>query len=444
MGSVRPYVGCAEYLPKANPLQNPQERVMKQRIIKILRVLKVYMPDWMVASFRKYLEKRLYRKMLKKHKTIKPYEKGRYEMGINLIGNIRSETGLGESMRILARVLKENKIPFVILNVDSWANEDNNIHDWDEYVVDVPKYAINVIHINAGEWCRYFSDFENELLDNRYNVAYWLWELETFPKVWRPCIETVDAVWAPSRFICDCVKKYTKKPVVHVPYAMWLKEPVAFGRDHFSLPEDVFLYLLMYDFRSVSERKNPKASITAFKQAFSAEEANANKVGLIIKVNNAATESEVGNLKKQLEGYEYIFFITENLSRDEVESLEAAADVLISLHRAEGFGLPMAEAMYLGTPTVVTNWSANSEFVTPDSACLVEGDFIKLQTQIGPYEKGNRWMDADVNQASAYVRRLYDDKAYYNEIKERGVTQVRKALSYERAGNIIRKELEII
>ena len=415
---------------------------MKQRIIKILRVLKAYMPDWVVAALRKCLEKRLYRRMLKKHKTVRPYEKDRYEMGINLIGNIRSETGLGESMRILARVLKENQIPFVIINVDSWANKDNNIHDWDEYIVDEAKYAINLIHINAGEWARYYSDFDNSLLDYRYNVAYWLWELETFPEVWRSCINTVDAIWAPSQFICDCLKKYTEKTVVHVPYAIWLKEPVAYGRDAFGLPEDVFLYLLMYDFRSVSERKNPKASIAAFKKAFTAEEANEKKVGLIIKVNNAATDVEVNNLKKQLEGYEYIYFITRNLSRDKVESLEAVADVLISLHRAEGFGLPMAEAMYLGTPTVVTNWSANAEFVTEDSACLVGGELIELTTQIGPYEKGNRWMDADVDQAAGYVRRLYDDKAFYNSIKENGKAQVKKILNSQVSGDVIKFYME--
>ncbi len=262
--------------------------------------------------------------------------------------------------------------------------------------------------------------------------------------MWRPCIDTVDAIWAPSQFICDCLKQYTEKPVVHVPYAMWLKEPVEYGRDAFGLPEDVFLYLLMYDFRSVSERKNPKASIAAFKQAFSAAEANEKKIGLIIKVNNAATESEISNLKKQVEGYEYIYFITENLSREKVESLEAAADVLISLHRSEGVGLPMAEAMYLGTPTVVTNWSANSEFVTEDSACLVEGSFIDITTQIGPYEKGNRWMNADVSQAAKYIRKLHDDKNYYTQIQQNGAAQVRRALSYERAGDIFKCEMEKI
>ena len=170
-------------------------------------------------------------------------------------------------MRILARVFRENEIPFVIINVDSWANSDNGIHDWDGYIVKEPRYNLNLIHINAGEWVRYYNNFPKEWLDYRYNIAYWLWELETFPEIWRPCIDTVDAIWAPSRFICDCLKKYTDKPVVHVPYAMSLKEPT-YGRDAFNLPDDVFLYLLMYDFRSVSERKNPKASIALLKKLF--------------------------------------------------------------------------------------------------------------------------------------------------------------------------------
>lgn len=413
-------------------------------ILQITRKIKRFVPEPFYKFMRCVYEHQLKRKMLKKSKQVKKYIPGKFQQGINLIGNIRSETGLGESMRILARILKENHVPFVIINVDQWAGSDNEIHDWDEYIVDEPKYAMNVIHINAGEWARYYSDFDNSLLDYRYNVAYWLWELETFPKVWQPCIETVDAIWAPSQFICDCLGKYTDKPVAHVPYAMWLKEPVAYDRSAFDLPEDAFLYLMMYDFRSVSERKNPKASIKAFKNAFSAEEANAKKIGLIIKVNNAATESETEKLKVQLDGYKYIYFITKNLTRDQVESLEAAADVLISLHRSEGFGLPMAEAMYLGTPTIVTNWSANTEFVTEDGACLVDGRFVEITSQIGPYEKGNRWMDADVNKASTYVRRLYDDKHYYHDIKTNGAVQVREILSFSRAGKRIKAEMEKI
>ena len=424
---------------------------MKQRIIKLLRILKVYAPDWVVAAFRKYLERRFYRKMLKKHKSLHPYEKGHYETGINLIGNIRSETGLGESMRIIARILKENEIPFVIVCTDAWANEDNNIHDWDDYTVEEPKYSINFIHINAMEWGRYYSDFPTEWLDYRYIVGYWLWELETLPKIWHPCLKTMDELWAPSQFICDCVKKYTKNPVVHLPYAMFLNEPVAYDRAYFNLPEDAYLHLLMYDFRSVSERKNPKASIKAFKDAFTPEQANEQHIGLILKVNNAATESELNGLKKELTGYDYIYYITKNLTRAEVESLEAAADVLLSLHRAEGFGLPIAEAMYLGTPAVATNWSANAEFMNgekvdgaftaADCCCPVDGDFITIPTQIGPYEKGNRWMDADVAQATGYLKRLYEDKDYYRMLSENGRKQIRMTLNYERSGKIIKEKL---
>ena len=414
---------------------------MKQKIIRALRVLKAYMPDWMVAFMRNFFDKKMQADMMVKYKQVKPYDVGKYDSGINLIGNIRSETGLGESMRILARTLKKCDIPFVIVNVDNWANSDNGVNDWDDYIVDEPVYSHNLIHVNANVWAKYYNEFPLSWLDYRYNVAYWLWELETFPDIWMPCIETVDAIWAPSEFICDCFNKYTDKPVVHVPYAIELKEPVKYDRSYFDLPDDKFLYLLMYDFRSVSERKNPSASVEAFKMAFSAKEANDNNVGIVLKINNAATDKEVNALKQRLDEYDNVYFITENLSRDGVESLEAVADVLISLHRAEGFGLPMAEAMYLGTPTVVTNWSANSEFVDENSACLVNGQFVTLDKQVGPYEKGSRWMDADVKEASRYIRRLFDDKDYYEKIKAGGKKHVREVLSYDRAGNIIREQL---
>ena len=115
--------------------------------------------------------------------------------------------------------------------------------------------------------------------------------------------------------------------------------------------------------------------------------------------------------------------------------------------------------MYLGTPTVATNWSANAEFMgafkespspkhedieaydAPDCCCPVRGEFVTIPTQIGPYEKGNRWMDADVAQATEYLKKLYEDKDYYNRLSENGRTQIRRVLSYERAGKIVKEKL---
>lgn len=410
----------------------------------MLRQIKALTPDWVKAIYHKKEENRYRGRMLALHSTVHPYDATRFEHGVNLIGNIRSETGLGESMRILARVLRENQIPFVIVNVDQWANSDNNIHEWDEYIVPEPRYDVNLIHINNDHWMHYYSEFPIEWLDYRYNVAYWLWELEKFPQRWMDCIESVDAIWAPSQFICDCFRQYTDKPVKHIPYAIVLEEPVAEGRAFFGLPEDVYLHLAMYDFRSVSERKNPQAAVDAFKTAFAPEQANQEKIGLVLKVNNAVTEQALEQLRKQLRDYQYVYYITKNLTRPQVESLMADVDVLLSLHRSEGFGLPIAESMYLGTPAVATNWSANAEFMDAASACPVRGDFVTITKQLGPYEKGNRWMDADVDEAADYLRRLYEDKSYYEQIRTGGRELIREQLNYEVAGRIIKEEMEHI
>ncbi len=413
-------------------------------VYNMLHELKALTPDWVKATYHKIEENRYRDRMLELSGRVACYDASRYEAGINLIGNIRSETGLGESMRILARILKENHIPFVVVNVDQWANADNNIHDWDEYIVAEPRYDVNLIHINTDHWMHYYSQFPQEWLDYRYNVAYWLWELEKFPRRWMDCIQTVDAIWAPSQFICDCFAQYTDKPVRHVPYAIWLQEPVSDTRDSFELPEDVYLHLAMYDFRSVSERKNPQAAVDAFKKAFTPEQANEEKIGLVLKVNNAATEQALEQLRKQLSAYQYIYYITENLTRSRVESLMADVDVLLSLHRSEGFGLPIAESMYLGTPVVATNWSANAEFMDAASACTVGGNFVTITKQLGPYEKGNRWMDANVDEAADYLKRLYQDREYYEKIREGGRKQIRQTLNYRNAGRTIQKEMELI
>ncbi len=410
----------------------------------MFRQLKALMPDWARAIYHKTEENRFGQRMLSLHEQVAPYDATRYAHGINLIGNIRSETGLGESMRILARILRENEIPFVIVNVDQWANADNNIHDWDDYIVDEPQYDINLIHINADHWMHYYSQFPVEWLSYRYNVAYWLWELEKFPRRWLDCIKSVDAIWAPSQFICDCFAQYTDKPVRRIPYAIALQEPVEYDRSYFGLPEDVYLHLVMYDFRSISARKNPQAAVDAFCRAFSPAMANEKKIGLVLKINNAPSQQALDSLKKQLAGYEHLYFVTENLSRSHVESLIADVDVLLSLHRSEGFGLPIAEAMYLGTPAVATNWSANAEFMDVYSACPVDGQFVEIRKQIGPYERGNRWMDADIDAAAAYLLHLHSDKSYYDKIRRGGREHIRKTLNYGYAGEIIKKEMEHI
>lgn len=378
-------------------------------------------------------------KLLKKKHQIKPVDLSRYPNGINLIGDIQAETGLGQSMRILANILLKNQIPFCIVQVDQPAGLRRNNHDWDFKITNKPLYNINILHINASEWIENYNKLDNEIFDYRKNIAYWLWELEEFPSKWEICIKTIDEVWAPSEFVCNSIQKLTVKPVRKLPYAIEIEPPSINKRIYFNLPEDVFLFLVMYDCHSVSERKNPKGTIEAFKQAFTPEEANRKKIGLILKVNHGEFENKLDNLKKELREYKYIFYITDVLTRDEVYALEAMSDVLISLHRSEGYGLAIAEAMSLGTSVITTNWSATTEFTSKETACLVDYKLITLKHAIGPYKKGSRWAEADISQAAKYMKILYENPEYRMNMEKAAQNYIRKEMNSKCSGDFINK-----
>lgn len=409
--------------------------------MELKQMIRRIVPDDIVLAVKRLAEKEYNRKMLQKAAGVEPYLAQSHPMGINLIGDIRAETGLGQSMRILAGILEKGGIPFTIKQIDSPGGLQHDNSSWEHRISDECQYAVNLIHINPGIWAENYNCMPKGILDGRYNIAYWLWELEEFPLRWTDCIETVDEIWTPSEFISRSIRKRTEKRVTTVPYSIELDTGKKYGRAYFQLPQDKFLFLMMYDFKSVSERKNPHAVIQAYKQAISPDD---NNVGLIVKINHLEKSRELEQLRKDLEGYPNIHYIVDNLSREEVESLIAAADVLVSLHRSEGFGLPMAEAMYLGTPVVATNWSANTEFMDKGSSCLVDYELQELRKNIGPYEKGNYWAEADVKQAAEYMAKLYSQKEYYDQISEKGKEHVRKVLNADRALQIIQDSLHSI
>ena len=205
-----------------------------------------------------------------------------------------------------------------------------------------------------------------------------------------------------------------------------------YERSEFGLPEDMYLFLMMYDRTSMTERKNPWAVIQYDKKAFTRED----KAGLVIKINNC-TDEEINALKKELEDYPHVYFISQVMDRSHVNSLIRCVDAVVSLHRAEGFGLVLAEAMMLGTPTIATNWSSNTEFMTRDTACLVDCQLVELKNDLGLFKKGNRWADPDIGQAASYMKRLYEDPAYGREMAHRAKSYIEDRLSMERISGII-------
>lgn len=355
------------------------------------------------------------------------YRPDRYLPGVNLIGSIRAEMGLGQSCRLVAGELKACGCDFSVYNVDFNSRMGVSDTTFEEYISEDLPHGVNLFHVNPCELGNLFMSMP-EAWQGRYNIAFWLWELEEFPEEWVKYCSLFDEIWTPSEFAGRGIRKVTQVPVRTMPYGVEAPYDPQCTRATFGLPEDQFLYLVMYDSNSTRGRKNPQGAIDAYRRAFPEERPDC---GLVIKINNAQ-KKDLAVLRDRLKGYQNVYFITEIMDKRKVNSLIRNVDVYLSLHRAEGFGLVMAEAMLLGTPVVATNWSSNTEFMTERSACMVNYELVKNPRTEGLYRRGCIWAEPDLDDAARYIRRLKEDQAFWESKRTQGLDCVTEKLNSEK------------
>nr|WP_240479926.1 glycosyltransferase family 4 protein [Paenibacillus fonticola] len=362
--------------------------------------------------------------------------------GINLIGYSRAEMGIGESCRIAARNLDAVEIPFGILNFIGTNSARMQDFTWSHREMEAPLHSVNLFHINAEQMTEVYAHYGNSLFQGRYNIGYWHWELLDFPDEWIDNFNLVDEVWVPSTFVADSVAMKSPVPVVKIPHSIKVDLVEPRNREYYHLPKDAFLFLSMYDVKSYQERKNPRASIEAFKAAFAPDDLH---VGLVLKVNcYKSGQTDLELLDSLIANYQNIYLIKETLNRNDVNSLLSITDCFVSLHRSEGFGLGLAEAMYLGKPVIGTNWSSNIDFMNDSNSCLVDYTLIALGEDYGPYKGYQYWADPNIHHAAQFMKRLVDDEDYYRSIALAGQKYIQEQYSPEAVGRLIQKRLDYI
>lgn len=361
--------------------------------------------------------------------------------GVNLIGYTRAESGLGEACRSAAKALQAAGVPFQLINFPFHSSREGDL-SWQHKEGQNPIYRTNIFFLNADQM--YIQIRKKKIktgwLSNRYNIGYWHWELPEFPDHWVKCFELVDEIWVPSSFTHHSVSSKTGKPVRIIPHAVSFDIPADRDRSIFQLPESRFLFLTMFDLFSTAARKNPYSVIKAFKQAFTKENQDA---GLVIKVNNASFHPvEMEKVKQTIAGWPNIFLIEKDLCRQEVYGLMNAADCYISLHRSEGFGLPLAESMFLGKPVIATNWSGNLEFMDPGNSLLVGYTLKKVEENFGPYTTDQMWAEPDTEQAAERMRKVVENNNFAIQIGRLGKKTAESKLSPQTIGNIYKNRLK--
>jgi glycosyltransferase involved in cell wall biosynthesis len=288
-------------------------------------------------------------------------------------------------------------------------------------------HAVNLIFVNPDYLEQAMAAIGSERLGSRYTIACWFWELEKFPEEWLPALKLVDEVMVSTRFIETAVAQVTDKPVWRAPLAVGEVPDSGLMRADFGLDEDAFVFLNSFDFNSFLTRKNPLAAIDAFRRAFADGHEN---VRLLIKTGNGHRHPEkLRELLNAVADDRRILVRDEVIDRADLQALQRCIDAYVSLHRAEGFGLGLAECMRMGKPVIATAWSGNMEFMTPENSCLVDYTLVSVGEGEYLHWAGQRWAEADVDQAAAYMRRLVEDPAFAARVGAQAALDIRRTLS---------------
>lgn len=238
-------------------------------------------------------------------------------------------------------------------------------------------------------------------------IGYWAWELPRLPQDWQPSLRYAHEIWVPSNFTRDAVAAATDKPVHVVPHPLPPMAATPDMRTRLGLPADALMVLNVVHLGSAFARKNPLAAITAFRRAFGD---TPNRILVIKLIAGGATAWAQHALQEAIAGSGNIRLIEGMLPEADMMGLMAAADIVISLHRSEGFGLVPAQAMALGKPVIATAWSGNMQFMSKRNSALVSYSLIPVDDPDGFFgADGQMWANADVDEAAQWLRRLASD-----------------------------------
>jgi glycosyltransferase involved in cell wall biosynthesis len=368
-----------------------------------------------------------------------------HQTGVNLVGYPRAEMGMGELLRQSAEALSTTCFRFCIVDFNFGIVASQRDTRYDAFVRPDNPFYVNLFNITADQMRLAWQKLGPQFFHNHYNIGYWTWELSNFPNHWQSAIDLVDEIWAPSRFIRDAIAKKTRKPVVWMPLAVEFPMPagsIEERRKRFDLPRDKFLFFFSFDFSSFATRKNFPASIQAFQKAFPD---GCDEAGLVIKtIRHSHHKREFWDLLRAVGEDRRIFLIDRLLRQDEMRELMASCDSFVSLHRSEGFGFGMAEAMYLGKPVIATNYSGNLDFTKKDNSCLVDYRLVPVKAGEYLFPEGQVWADPNIDEAAKYMRRLVDDRDYGRRLGKAAADFIRQQHSAKAVGARYLKRLEQI
>lgn len=362
--------------------------------------------------------------------------------GLNIIGFLKGELGIGEAARGMMRAAIAANIPISLIDFEQ--TKARQQEDIDHSLFKGFLYNVNLCHINADGVPVLVKHFGKKNFRNHYNIGYWCWELPRFPDSWFDNLKYFDEIWTLSSFCQEAIARKSKIPVICVPPCIDTNKKVnlSISRKDLFLPEDGFIFYNMSDAFSFPERKNPISVIKAYCKAFPRGDG---KTYLVLKISNSDQCPDImKKIYRLISNNPSILLIEKYFTREELTAMLNNIDCFVSLHRSEGFGLGLAESMVLGKPVITTGWSGNMEFTTADNSMLVDYQLTELQDTYGPYEKGQVWAEPDIDDAANKMIKIVQDEELRLRLKNNGLLTIESKLTPLIIGDKIKKRLNII
>ncbi|MBV9695233.1 MAG: glycosyltransferase [Alphaproteobacteria bacterium] len=337
----------------------------------------------------------------------------RAEAGVQdvlLVGHAGRETGLGRNFAMLGRGLAAAGVALTTL--DFAAAGDVISGTAERWYRERRSDPIVVLAVNAEDAPDVFVKDRSNSLAQCYAAGFFLWEMSAIPAIQRLGVELMDEIWAPTRYVADIYAPFKPAHVVgkglFTGGEPFLQTPIK------RAPNKPFRFVTVFDFDSSIERKNPLAAVLAFQQAFG----RAEDVELVVKTSNVDPRhwsnawGQWERLTAQTRDDPRIQLVGERYSNDEMIALVRGADCIVSLHRSEGFGYLMADAMAFGVPVIASGYSGNADFCDAETSYPVDFRLVDAPDGAARWRcTGAQWAEPDVAHAAAQLRAVRADYA---------------------------------
>jgi len=363
-----------------------------------------------------------------------------FDVPVTLVGHPFAAIGRGEDLRCAYRALVAAGLAPNIVNVYDGGDRDRMLEDeLRPALARGTAGGIDIFCINGDEVAPVLAHLGARRAPSRYSIVIPQWELSKYPRPWASMLEKFDEVWAPSVFIQRTLAPVVNRTVTHLPGSTGVRLGCFQGRRYFRIPESAYAFLFAFDLRSYQERKNPLAVVSAFREVVRARPSR--DIALVVKVAGSASRPEAAAaLRHQLDAAMSTFalgraiVIESDLTDTETKNLVRACDCFVSLHRGEGYGRFLAEAMLLGRPVIATAYSGNMDFMNADVACLVNYDLVSVPPEAYPAWEDQVWAAPRTDEAVKWMTSLVDDPQLGRAIGARASRHIRSFFSYRAIG----------